>query len=820
MPLQPGATLGPYEIQAPLGAGGMGEVYKARDTRLDRTVAIKVLPEHVAADPDLKQRFEREARTVAALNHPHICTLFDIGREGETDFLVMEYLDGETLAQRLDKGALPLDQALQIAIQIADALDKAHRQGIVHRDLKPGNIMLTTAGAKLLDFGLAKLKPMGAAFGESGLPTKSASLTGAGTILGTLQYMAPEQLEGKEADARTDIFAFGTVVYEMVTGTKAFAGESQASLIAAILDRDPSPMAAVQPMSPAALEYVARHCLAKVPDDRWQSVADVRRQLNGITEGVYRQHASGRVAAPEPVSWPRTVGAAVAAAAILAVVTGVAVWSLMRRDPPRPTRTLIATDEPLHVSQAGGDVVISPDGTRVVYTAQGPDGLRYLRVRALDQLDTSPLAEPISGSPNAFFSPNAAWVGFHDQDALKRVSVFGGPPLTIYDPVSSFRFRGASWAPDDMIIFSVASTSDGLWRVPSAGGDLERLTVLDTESGEVGHWWPHVLPGGRAALFSIRTRREGNETDQVAVVSLETLERRVLLPEGSYPRYVSTGHVVYGVEGALRAVRFDLDRLEASGDPATVLEPVMTKRFGEVNFDVSEDGLLVYIAGEPAGLEAYQSTLVWVDPNGRTTPMTNHSASYSLQPRLSPDGQELAVVIESGDRSDIWIYDVERGNRVRLTSERFVNTRPVWTPGGASVIFRSDRFGADEYELFSKTPGSSDAAELLLGRDGPQYSDSMFHGEGLLAFQDGNPPRDIWVLPQDGEPRPFLTSRFDERQAAFSPQGRALAYISDESGRFEVYVQPYPGPGSKIPISFHGGQEEVDPILWTGVRHS
>ena len=586
MPLNPGTSLGPYEIQAPLGAGGMGEVYQARDTRLDRTVAIKVLPEHVAADPDLKQRFEREARTVAALNHPHICTLFDIGREGETDFLVMEYLDGETLAQRLDTGALPLDQALQIAIQIADALDKAHRQGIVHRDLKPGNIMLTKAGAKLLDFGLAKLKPIGGEVGVTGLPTQSAGLTGEGSILGTLQYMAPEQLEGEEADSRTDIFAFGAVVYEMVTGKKTFAGKSQASLIAAILERDPAAMSAAQPLTPSALDRIIRKCLAKDPDARWHSTHDLHDELRWITD---RDSSPARpsedVPPAQPAAWRQALPVAIGLSAVAAVVAGAAVWSVTRSEPSarRPVRFEISVPPPaqLRIATDSSDVAISPDGHLVAYlTGNGaqPYQPSQLLLRSLSDFTPTTLA---GGAPlnHPFFSPDGAWVGFYDvlDLELRRVSVQGGSAVPIAELDGAM--RGASWGEDGMIVFA---TRSGLWRVATSGGDPERLTTPDTARGEVGHFWPEILPGGRAVLFTVIALP--TDDSQIEVLSLATGERTVLVRGGFHGRYAPSGHLLYGVGTTVRAVRFDLDRLEVTGGPVAVVDEVLTKRSGVADF--------------------------------------------------------------------------------------------------------------------------------------------------------------------------------------------------------------------------------------------
>ena len=444
MPLQPGTTLGPYEILSPIGAGGMGEVYKARDTRLDRTVAIKVLPAHVASDPDLKRRFEREAKTISSLNHPHICTLHDIGSQDGIDFLVMEYLEGDTLAQRLEKGALPLDQALKVAIEIADALDKAHRQGITHRDLKPGNIMLTKAGAKLLDFGLAKLKPGHDAPVGVSAPTVSAGLTGEGAILGTLQYMAPEQLEGKEADARTDIFAFGALVYEMATGQKAFSGDSQASLIAAILEHEPVAMSTLQTMTPPALDYVVKTCLAKDPDERWQSAGDVGRQVKGIIEGGSQPSGSVPVATPQPARWRPTLGVAVAVSVVVAVITGLAVWSLVRPASGLVVRSVIspAPEAPLKIASNSGDVAISPDGRRVAYIAVG-DGEEYLQIKRLDQLTATTLATgQLLLVP--FFSPDGEWIGYWDFfEGFKKVSVDGG----LVVPINTFSFTNAGVVP-------------------------------------------------------------------------------------------------------------------------------------------------------------------------------------------------------------------------------------------------------------------------------------------------------------------------------------------------------------------------------------
>ena len=569
MPLTPGTTLGPYEIQSPLGAGGMGEVYKATDTRLDRTVAIKVLLAHVADDPDLRQRFEREAKTISSLNHPHICTLHDIGQQDGIDYLVMEYLEGETLAQRLTKGPLPLDQVLRYATEIADALDKAHRKGITHRDLKPGNIMLTKAGTKLLDFGLAKLRdPKTAGLSLSQRPTQSASLTGEGKILGTLQYMAPEQLEGKDADARTDIFAFGAILYEMTTGRKAFEGGSQASLIHAIMGVDPPAISSLQPMSPRALDQIVKTCLAKDPDDRWQSAGDLGRQLKIIQGGSQPSVAVPVAPTPQRSSWRQGIPLAVATLVVGSLITGVAAWNL-RSPVPQPLARFVVTtpaDGPLQTAVAQTDVAISPDGMRILYSGGAEVQDRQLYVRQLDEIEATPL-RGTSGGSSPFFSPDGEWVGFRQDDALKKVSVLGGPPVTICeDCVPGGGLRGASWGTDDIIVF--ASTGSGvLLRVPAVGGEPEVLATVDPELGEI-LYWPEVVPNGHAVLFTVNRGgveavrlptgelvSQGQGFGDIAVLDLETGEQTILVRGGSNPRYSPTGHIVYGVAGTLRGGR-------------------------------------------------------------------------------------------------------------------------------------------------------------------------------------------------------------------------------------------------------------------------
>ena len=816
MTLQPGTSLGPYQIVAPLGAGGMGEVYEATDTRLDRTVAIKVLPAHVADDPDLRQRFEREAKTISSLNHPHICTLYDIGNQDGIDFLVMEYLDGETLAQRLEKGALPLDQALTIAIEIADALDKAHRQGIVHRDLKPANIMLTKAGAKLLDFGLAKLKAPEQGVGLSALPTQPADLTQEGAILGTFQYMAPEQLEGQEVDARTDIFAFGAVIYEMVAGRKAFEGKSQASLIHAIMGVDPPAMSALQVTSPPALDQIVKTCFAKDPEKRWQTAGDIGRQLTWIVEGFSQPSAAASVAvAPQRAVWRRAVPSVLAALVLGGVVTGVAVWGLPPQTLSRPVvRFAIPPPAPgtVELSNTLRDVAISPDGTRVVYTAGGGNPLQ-LYVRALDALTATPLQGLNTRVYAPFVSPDGAWVGFHDRtdNTLKKVSILGGPSVLIASGVEVAQL-GASWGEDDTIIFGTPLPS-GLWRVSAGGGEPEELSTPNAELGEANHAWPHILPGGRAVLFTITTGPAANaETTQIAVLDLETGDQTVLVSGGSDARYSPTGHIVYGVDGTLRAVGFDLDRLQVTSNPLPVLDGVVTKSSGAANFSFSRDGTLVYVPGTRGTASDAQRTLVWVDRDGREELLPLAPGGYT-RARVSPDGTRIAVEMDGLEGSDVWLSDVIRGTLSILTPDPARDQRPLWTPDGARVVFESSRDGS--LGLFWKdADGTGDAERLVTVEDGRQFAPQQWSPDGnelLFNYVAPNTGRDIAVLSVEGDRswRPLLNSPADEGTPALTPDGAWIAYTSNETGQEEVYMERFPDLGNKRQISTGGGQSPM-----------
>jgi Tol biopolymer transport system component len=819
MALSAGARLGPYEIIGPIGAGGMGEVYKAKDTRLDRIVAVKILPEALAADPHFRDRFDREARAISQLDHPNICALYDVGNEHGTAYLVMQYLEGETLANRLTKGALPLEQALTRAIEIASALDKAHRAGIVHRDLKPGNVMLTKSGAKLLDFGLAKAsKPVVASAALSMLPTTPPNLTLQGTILGTFQYMAPEQLEGKETDSRTDIFAFGAVVYEMVTGTKAFEGKSQASLISAIMSSDPPPIAASQPLTPAELDHVVRMCLAKDAEARWQSASDLKHELQWVAEGA---GAAGTPVGARKASRGRLPIVSAALGLLVGALTTTLGSRFLR--PPAGTAAVGVTRAVIGIAPAdqlrslladtqGGEgrpsrtaLALSPDGRLLVFSAVRA-GHQSLYARGLEKIDATPIPGTEDGL-NPFFSPDGTWIGFWANGALKKAPLSGGPPTTICESGPIF---GASWASTNTIVFG--RQREGLLQVSAAGGPPHSITALDAKRGEVSHRLPFVLPGGAAVVFTVTHHSLPRWQDaRLAVLSIATGERKDLGP-GADARYVPTGHLVFMQAGTLVAAPFDLARLGLTGGPVSLIDDVMqagrtitaTIDTGAGQFSTSSSGTLVYV---PGGLvPAIERTLVWVDRRGVSQPLALPVGPY-WNPMLSPDGRHI-VLWTGGDDRNVWLDDVERQTLTRLTSEGR-NSRAIWTPDGRRVAFSSATAGVDN--LFWKAADGSGAAERLTTSTSQQAPSSWSPDGKTLAFLETsrNGDFDIWALSSEGDrqPHPILQTRFNETYAEFSPDGRWIAYVSDESGRDQVYVQPYPGPGPRMQISNDGGTQ-------------
>jgi Tol biopolymer transport system component len=806
MPLSVGTRLGPHEILEPLGAGGMGEVYRARDTRLDRTVALKVLPGHLSGNEELRQRFDREARAISQLSHPHICALYDVGHQDGVDYLVMEYLEGETLSDRLAKGPLPTEQVLRYGIQIADALDKAHRQGVVHRDLKPGNVMITKSGVKLLDFGLAKLRAAapGSVFSSlSVLPTQTdASLTAQGTILGTFQYMAPEQLEGRDADARSDIFALGALLFEMATGKKAFSGKSQASLIAAILDATPPPISTVQPMTPPALDRIVKTCLEKDPEDRWQTAHDVMLELKWIAEG------GSQAGLPAPVVAKRRRRERLAwiVAGVLAASTIALGFRELRRprSTPAVVRSTVLPPETTSFSFVGGGagpVAVSPDGRQLVFVASESGGKKQLWVRPLESM----VAKPLPATTDAtypFWSPDSRFVGFFADGKLKRIEVAGGPALSICDAPDA---RGGSWSRDGTILFE-PSFREPIHRVSANGGKSVPVTKLDNSRNETTHRWPYFLPDGRRFLYFSGSHSTGaeSELDAIFVGSLDGEKPKLLVNARSNGVYAA-GHLLFVRQKTLLAQKFDPKSLELTGESFPIVENVQDDPgFFSAVFSVSDQGTIAYqTASGSSGL----SELTWVDRSGKKLEVLGDPADY-FEPRISPDGRRVAIAIE--DPGDVWIYDLARRVRTRLTFSGSDDFAPTWSPDGTRVAFSSQRTGSGD--LYARAASGTGTDELLSTSKIFKVPNS-WSPDGryiaYIAFQGAPGSKaDLWLLSlADRKTSPILQSPFDELQGVFSPDGRWLAYASNESGRFEIYVQPFPGPGGKWQISTSGGTQ-------------
>jgi serine/threonine protein kinase len=812
MPLAPGAKLGPYEILAPLGAGGMGEVYRARDTRLERTVAIKILPAQLSADPIRKQRFEREAKTISSLNHPHICVLHDVGHQDGMDYLVMECVEGETLAKRLEKGSLPLEQVLKYGAQIADALDKAHGNGIVHRDLKPGNIMLTKSGAKLLDFGLAKpVASEAAAVTLMTTPTGARALTAEGVIVGTFQYMSPEQLEGKEADARTDIFAFGAVLYEMGTGTKAFDGKTQASIIAAILEREPPPMSSLQPMAPAALDRVVKTCLAKDPDERWQTAHDVKLQLQWIAEGGSQALAAARTQTPGIARRGLWLTAGITFAG---VVTAIVLSYLFRPVAParKVMRLSILPPEKssfLESANSWGAVAVSPDGSRIVVGLTGQTGRPILYVRPFDALTGQVLAGT-EGGAFPFWSPDGRSIGFFADGQLKTIDATGGPVHALAPAPDG---RGGTWNRDGIIVFT-PSTFEGLFRVATSGGAAVAVTKVNTGRHQETHRWPQFLPDERHFLYLSRTN--DIDSSEIYVGSIDGGEPVSVVHAVGNPAYAAPGWLFYPQGNTLVAQRFDATHFQVSGEPITIADQVSAN--GNVQhstFSVSANGVLAYMRAAGGGL----SELIWTDRNGNVLGKVGEPGHY-FSPRLSTDGRRLAVEIvdpRTYSNSDIWVYDFARNSRTRLTFSRSNehNRMPVWSPDASRIVFSSDRSG--HYQVYEKTVSGTAAEYVLYPSDGHRYATTWSRDGQFVAGFEENPEHGglrMLLLPRPPAdkalsitPAGTHITRFSLPQV--SPNGKWIAYASWESGRAEIYVSAFPSGAGKWQVSVNGGFDPV-----------
>ena len=773
MPLSTGEKLGPYEIVSPIGEGGMGEVYKARDTRLERSVAIKVLPEHIAKREDLRARFEREARAVASLNHPNICTLYDIGQEAGHGYMVMEYMEGETLAARIAKGALPLDQALKFATQIADALDRAHRAGVTHRDVKPANIMLTRDGVKVLDFGLAKsTTTLG-----SDEKTLVAGLTTEGTILGTPQYMAPEQFEGKEADARADIWAFGAVLYEMVTGQKAFQGKNYSSLIASILAAEPPPMS-VAPFTPVWLERLVRRCLAKDPEERYQSMRDVVLDL--------RTPPAETVAAPtaKMSRWP-WIAATVAALGIGAFGGS----ALLRKpsEPAMPAKFDVNPPPASHFTTIGniGGSAISPDGRTLAYIATNAKGVTLLHIRPLESLE----AQALPGTEEAgrpFWSPDSKSIGFVAQGKLKRVDVGGGSPITLCDaPVA----RGGTWSEDGQILFTDRAV--GLKRIPASGGTPVAVTTVNQQAGETNHYYPQYLPGGKQYLYLVRY--DDPEKDAIFVGSSDGKPAIKLLETGYRAVYDASSKRLLFLQGngTLMARKLELNPPRLIGEAVTVAEGVRfatANRYAELS--VSGNGTLFF----GRGIGGQKAQFAWWDRAGKKIESVGQLVDADFFYSPSPDGSRVAYAT-NGEQRDVWVLELARGRSTRITFNG--GRSPQWSPDGKQLYY-GNRKGIHR----KATDGSGDEEFLIKGSSNDIPTSVSPDGRVLLYGLV-----DIKMLSLTGERKAeaYLETKYNEGYAAFSPDGRWVAYRSDESGRNEVYVQGYPERRGKWLVSSEGG---------------
>jgi len=794
-----GARLGPYEIVGLLGSGGMGEVYRARDPRLRREVAIKVIPEGLA-DRERLRRFEQEARAAGALNHPNVLAVHDIGTHEGTPYVVSELLEGQTLRQRLEGGALPVRKALDHAIQIAQGLAVAHDKGIVHRDLKPENLFVTDDGrVKILDFGLAKLTQPGALAGDHD-PTDTGATTESGTVLGTAGYMSPEQVRGERADHRSDVFSFGAVLYEMLSGRRAFRRETAAETMNAILKEDPAELSRTGVQVPPGLAGVVQRCLEKRAGERFHSAHDLAFALEAISAGSTRPHGPWR--------------SALFPGALLVAAVALVAWATGRRSATAPgplIHAAIVETNADGIYVPFGSLAVSPDGSRVAYVADTP-GMdrgkdqwerRRIHVRRFDE----PEATSLSGTEGArglFFSPDGQWIGFTEGTELKKVPVSGGAVLTVHD-VKDFGM-GATWTSDDTILFADGSRG-ALWRVGADGGAAEVLASPDRGRGEQAYRWPEILPGGRAVLFSVRSF-DDTESDDGAIdaLSLETGERKRLVVGGAAARYAPSGHLVYAREDTLRAVRFDADRLEVVGPSAEVLSGVAPdRRFGAPAFGVAEDGTLVYLPGVPdPGPSA-----VWVDRQGVASPLFDEPGAYAAL-RLSPEQGRVAVAVGS-QAGRIAVYDRASG-RLNPATQRPVSADPVWgvdlawRPDGTQIAFQS---GGGSGDLLQVAADGSGAVETLLESEYPARPASFSPDGRYLAFEQSHPETglDIWLLPMDGsgEPTPFLVTPFHESSPAFSPDGRWIAYASYQTGESDVFVTPFPGPGPRMRVSTEGG---------------
>jgi eukaryotic-like serine/threonine-protein kinase len=797
MDLSAGTRLGAYEIVAPLGAGGMGEVYRARDTRLDRCVAIKILPSHLACNSELKNRFEREAKTLSSVAHAHICHLYDVGSQAGVEFLVMELLEGETLASRLQRGALPVPDLLKIGVQIADALAKAHRLGITHRDLKPANIMLTKSGAKLMDFGLAKPAGAGPVVTASSSEAMTATMQSpatpistVGMVVGTIQYMSPEQIEGKEADARSDVFALGAVLYEMAAGHRAFEGKTQLSVISAILHQHPRPISTAQPAASSSLDFVIRTCLAKDPDERFQTTHDVKLQLSWLLQ-------SGGEAPPPPTTAlesRRQMGVIGGLAAALLVALGVLFFKMSGNPPATsslgPTRFSImlpaGQDLAVDTTQA---TMLSPDGRHLAYVG-AENGVPRLYVRRLDNFGFVQVPDS-EGATFPFFSPNGDWIAFFSQGKLKKAPSDGGNSELICELPTFF---GGTWTPQDTIV--VALPSYGLATVPATGGALQKVPMNSKEP--LYPQGPAWIAGGEWIGF---TDYYG-VTRRVMAVNLTSGEVRMLLNNAQGASY-GADQMVYYWAGAMWAIPFDSHKVAIHGTPVQAASGVMEDNFvGQASASVN--GVLAYA---PGAVGNFLRNLYLVNRRGVEQKLDVPAAGY-IDPAISPDGKRIAIALQYMSAQQLAVYERDRGVLMRIVANGALNNAPVWSPDGRELLF--DASGASlKRGVYRVAADGSAAPQLIRETTISSHITSVAGGYAAVMVNDPATSADLWLLSLGNQPdmRPFKQTPAAERQGALSPDGRWMAYASNESGRPEIYVEPVPGPGGRWQISTVGGEQ-------------
>lgn len=804
MALTPGTKLGPYGIQSPLGAGGMGEVYRARDTRLDRVVAIKILPAHLSSDPVRRQRFEREAKTISSLNHPHICVLYDVGSQDGIDYLVMECLEGETLAKRLEKGALPLEQVLKFGTQIADALDKAHRSGVVHRDLKPGNIMLTPTGAKLLDFGLAKPTALLSSVATLTAATRNSPMTEQGTILGTFQYMSPEQIEGRELDGRSDIFSFGAVLYEMLTSQRAFQGKSQLSVASAILENEPVPISTFKPMTPPTLDHTIRRCLAKDTEERLQTARDLALELKWIAESG----SQAGIATPATRLKSNRERQAWIFALVAALVAAILAFQVLNQ--PTPQAQVLRSTIPPPESGSfifdgpNGGAFLSPDGRNVAFIAR-VGKVTQLWVRPLDSLT----ARALPGTEDtsfAFWSPDSRNLGFFAQGKLQRIALAGGPPQALCDADSN---RGASWGRSDVILF--ARVSGEIQRLPASGGTPQRVTTLDVGRREGTHRWPYFLPDGNHFLFMAGSLGPVSPENVFYLGSLDGRGSRVLF-HGSSPITYAMGHVLYLADRVLMARPFSLDKLDFTGEAFPVAEGVQfDSLFSSAIFSASENGLLLYQQGK--GSRAHP--LLLFDRTGKQLGNLSETGRNS-GPRLSPDGKNLAydLVSANSGKIELWMLNIGSGNRTRLASDllNLGSHSPAWSPDGTRLAYSSFLKTGNRAIFIKEVNQIAPEEQRWEAKDDAYVGAEIWTPDGkylvLTERQKRRGEHRVSLLPvagNDGAVPLLEVQGANLDQGQVSPDGRWIAYRSDETGKFEIYISSLPKPTGKLQVSIAGG---------------